>query len=43
MNMTASNEIKESNGNKRWADLRRLTDHGSSKFAHPAFKPGPEV
>jgi hypothetical protein len=28
---------------KRWADICRLTNHGSSKFTHPAFEPGYEV
>nr|CAD2160331.1 unnamed protein product [Meloidogyne enterolobii] len=27
---------------ERWEDVRRFTEIGSSKFAHPAFVPGPE-
>jgi hypothetical protein len=29
--------------NVRFSDIRRLTDRGPSKFAHPFFSPGPEV
>ena len=40
--MSASQQI-DINSDLRWVDVRRFTEYGSTKFAHPAFVPGPEV